>query len=108
LVVTKTALTEFLKGPFAHAGQQERLAAYALLARSVVVADNPSQRVLDLTPNSNKSEKALGANDKIIFSTGDKSGWQTVKTDKRFVDAAAHRGVLLDVAVFQPSEYTGH
>jgi hypothetical protein len=107
-VVTRTALTEFFNGPFLHAGNAERMAACALLARSIIVPDNPSARVMALRPDSLNSARALGDNDKIIFGTGDQHGWTTVTTDRNFVNAAAYRGVNLDVAVFDSATYRGN
>ncbi len=106
-VVTRTALTEYFAGPFLCANHAERLNAFALLGRSMIIADNPTARVMALSGTSNKEKKRLGANDKVIFGTGDRYGWTTVTTDGNFVKVAAKKGVNLDVAVFESARYRG-
>jgi hypothetical protein len=64
---------------------------------------------MNLTPDSKNSEKALGANDKTIFCTGDQNGWQTITTDTPFVKAANQRlrGRPLDVKVSDSARFAG-
>jgi RHS repeat-associated protein len=107
-VITRAAFDEFIKGSFSHAGQLERIAFYIFMAKTKFVANDPSERVKALTPNSNKSAKALGDVDKIVFGTSDKNGWTTVTTDSRFANAAANRGVKLNYRLFDSGSYLGN
>jgi hypothetical protein len=114
-VITYTALSEFFhggpgsggNGPWDHAGFFERTAALIFLSDVELIRDNPSSRVMNLFPDSQKSTKALGAGDKVIFGTGDTYHWQTVTTDWNFYNAATFRGVVLDIKVFDAAEYAG-
>ncbi|HEY6177082.1 MAG TPA: RHS repeat-associated core domain-containing protein [Kofleriaceae bacterium] len=116
LVVTQTALREFFSGgPGAktsvwdHSGWRERMAIIAFLSPMNVeyVSDAPTDRVMNLTPDSKNSAKSLGVFDKIIFGTADRYGWTTATTDRAFYNAAAHRGIILNVRWFDSAQYSG-
>jgi RHS repeat-associated protein len=110
-IITRTAYNEFMGGPFKFAGASEKTAAATFLMGSVVIPDAPSDRVMNLTHDSKRSEKIFstpnGLNDKVIFGTGDTYRWTTATTDKAFIDAAAYRGVVLSVEHFQGASYAG-
>src|SRR5262249_22160483 len=112
--VTYSAVDELFNGtngkPSAldHAGPLEKALVVVFLSSIDIVRDNPSSRVLNIVPNSNRSAKALrNPNDRVIFGTGDQNGWKTITVDGAFVRAAMNSGVLLDAAVYDMASYAG-
>lgn len=101
-VVTQTALTEILTGNIHFAGPTERAMLGIFLMGVKIIPDDPSERVMKLT-----TTRKLGANDKIIFGTGDKLGIKTITGDRDFRNAAAAQGVVLDVVVHPYARYLG-
>jgi hypothetical protein len=77
------------------AGPTERVLAGLFLMGVTQVADNPSDRVMNLQGKSNKQKKALKLPDRIIFGTGEQLGIPTVTHDSAFVRAAQNAGLVL-------------
>lgn len=106
-VVTQAAFDEFVDGLGKKASTTEKVIAVWFLLGTELVPNNPSARVMALTPDSKRSAEALGAVDKQVFGTGDQNGWVTVTTEYRFYNAARYRGVELKVEVFDPASHSG-
>ena len=102
LVVTQTAIREFLTGNIRAAGPSERVLAAALLTRVTVIPDNPSPRAVAL-----QETKSISAEDKIIFGTGDQMRIRTVTSDLKFLRAARAQGVDFSVATHPSNPYSG-
>jgi hypothetical protein len=51
--------------------------------------------------------KKVGANDRVIFGTGDQMGIQTMTGDAKFLRGAAAQGVEFDAYVHAPQPLTG-
>jgi hypothetical protein len=81
MIVTDTALREFNVGLANLAGPTERANAQALLTRVIRVVDNPSQRI-----SAVPTTQAFGANDRVIFGTGDNIGIETATGNRRAVN----------------------
>ena len=101
MVMTETALEEF-QGTLRVAGPLETARAGRLLDRVQIVPDNPSARASAL-----KVTKKVGANDKVIFGTGDRLGAPTMTADDKFVRGAAAQGVPFDVILHRPIPLKG-
>ena len=87
-VMTRSAATEFQTN-VRSAGPTERGNVFDFLARTRIIADDPSAAVSGLTPS-----KSIGLVDKIIFGTGQSRGIPTLTTDN-FGSAASAQGVTL-------------
>ena len=74
LVMTRTAITEFISIAFTIGGISEQNRANRFLKRIQTVPDSPSQRALNLRPT-----KKISKQDIIILGTGDKLGIVTLK-----------------------------
>lgn len=101
MIMTETALGEF-QGTLRVAGPQETARAGRLLDRVQIIPDNPSARAAGL-----QVTKKVGANDKVIFGTGDRLGAPTMTADEKFVRGAAAQGVDFDVILHRPVPLTG-
>lgn len=86
--MTSTALAEFANVVRNIAGPNEKASAVSLLQRVRIVPDNPSSRALGIRPTG-----GIGANDIIIFGTGDSMGAVTMTADARAIRSAAAQGV---------------
>jgi len=101
MVMTETAAAEF-QGALRAAGPSERARAARLMGRVDVVPDNPSAKAIGLTET-----KKVGANDKIIFGTGDTMGVPTMTSDAKFLRGASAQGVEFDSILHNPVPLTG-
>uniref|UniRef100_A0A3Q4BY02 Uncharacterized protein n=1 Tax=Mola mola TaxID=94237 RepID=A0A3Q4BY02_MOLML len=88
-------ILDTLGGP----GEKER--AQKLLARLLLVDDQPSERTLRLTPSAKVNHRSL-----MIFGTGDTLRAVTMTANSRFVRAAANQGVRYSVFIHQPRALT--
>lgn len=88
-------ILDTLGGP----GEKER--AQKLLARLLLVDDQPSERTLRLTPSAKVNHRSL-----MIFGTGDALRAVTMTANSRFVRAAANQGVRYSVFIHQPRALT--
>lgn len=102
MVMTETAQREFNAAVSRLAGPQEAARAERLMGRVNVVPDDPSASVAGLSLT-----KKVGANDRLIFGTGDKMGVQTLTSDAKFVRGAAAQGVDLNVLVHRAFSFLG-
>lgn len=102
MMMTETAETEFRSAASRLAGPEEAARAERLMGRVTVIPDDPSARVAGLTVT-----KKVGANDRLIFGTGDRMGIQTLTSDARFVRGAAAQGVDLDVFIHRAFSFLG-
>ena len=91
MVATNTALGEFLDGVRRLAGPIEQINTDVLLPQIFPVLDLPSARFAALTPGG-----SLGANDIIIFGTGDQLGIETLTGDATAVNAVQSRGIRIN------------
>jgi len=99
--MTRTALAEF-QGTLRSAGPLEAARAQRFLARVRIIADNPSLRAISL-----RVTKSVGANDIIIFGTGDQLGITTMSSDAKFMRGALSQGVDFDAFIHQAFPFTG-
>ena len=53
------------------------------------------------------TKKKVGANDKIIFGTGDNMSAPTMTSDAKFIRGASAQGVDFDVILHSPVSLTG-
>lgn len=89
--MTKTAKQEFDKVVATIAGPKERERAFELMWSVTEVPDNPAANAMGL-----KVTRSVGANDKIIFGTGQQMGMPTITSDAKFVRGAAAQGVAFN------------
>ncbi|MFQ1700251.1 DUF1308 domain-containing protein [Loktanella agnita] len=101
MVMTQTAKAEF-DNMIRVAGPQEKARAQRFMYRVTVVPGNPSSRAANL-----QTTKKVGANDKVIFGTGDNMSIPTITSDAKFVRGASAQGVDFDVIVHDPVPLTG-
>ena len=94
MVMTETALEEFNNAVAKVGGNLEQSRAERFLKRITIIPDNPSDRAMNL-----RITRRLGANDKIIFGTGDNLNIVTMTSDAKFVRAASAQGVDFNVYV---------
>ena len=97
MIMTATALKEFRSIVEDIAGDREKARAERFLQRVQILADNPSDRALNLKPT-----RKLGDNDIIILGTGDKLGIITLTADIKAVKAALAQGVDFEVHIHPP------
>ena len=71
------------------AGPIEKMWIKIFLYRVREIPNDPSDRIKNLRTDSNNEKEALGPVDKIAFGTGDKKGYVTVTSDKKFVRYAS-------------------
>jgi RHS repeat-associated protein len=110
VVMTDTAYREFLSGPYKYAGTLERALVTLFFLHVTFIRDDPSDDIMNIPAVSNKDKKILGANDRVIFGTGQKLGIPTITTDGRFVDRAKDKGIVFyaEPIVIEPSlSYSG-
>lgn len=103
MVMTETAISEFKTIVNGVAGPSEQARAMRFLDRVKIIPDNPSARALALQPT-----KKVGANDIIIFGTGDALKAITSTADAKFVRGASVQGVDFDVFIHKPVPLTGN
>ena len=97
MIMTATALTEFRSIVENIAGDREKARAERFLQKVQIIADNPSDKALNLKPT-----RKLGENDIIILGTGDKLGIITLTADIKAVKAALAQGVDFEVHIHPP------
>lgn len=97
MVMTDTAAGEFRNIINGVAGPLEKARAERFMNRVQVIPDNPSSRAMNLVET-----KKVGANDKIIFGTGDNLGITTMTGDAKFVRGASAQGVDFDAYIHSP------
>lgn len=102
LLITRTAITEFISIAFTIGGNSEQARANRFLKRVQTIPDRPSQRALNLKPT-----RKLGEQDIIILGTGDRLGIVTLTADAKAVKAALAQGVDFQVYVHPPCPLTG-
>lgn len=102
LVITRTAVTEFISIAFTIGGVSEQARANRFLGRVQTIPDSPSQRALNLRPT-----RKIGEQDIIILGTGDKLGIVTLTADAKAVKAASAQGVDFQVYVHPSYPLTG-
>ncbi len=103
LLITQTAVTEFISIVSTIGGNSEQARANRFLKRVQTIPDNPSDRALKLKPT-----RRLGEQDIIILGTGDKLGIITLTADAKAVKAAVAQGVDFQVYIHPPCPLTGH
>ncbi|CAM2063905.1 DUF1308 domain-containing protein [Sulfidibacter corallicola] len=101
MVMTETAAAEF-QGMLRVAGPEETARAQRFLKRVNIIPDNPSKRAMDLN-----TTKKVGANDKVIFGTGDQLSIPTMTGDAKFLRGASAQGVDFDAIVHDPVPLKG-
>jgi uncharacterized protein RhaS with RHS repeats len=101
MVMTETAAKEFSQ-MIKVAGPQETARANRFLSRVEIIPDNPSARAQLLTET-----KKVGANDKVIFGTGDNLSIPTMTSDAKFLRGAKAQGVEFDAILHNPVPLTG-
>lgn len=102
LIMTRTAVTEFISIAFTIGGVSEQARANRFFKRIQTVPDSPSQRALNLRPT-----RRIGEQDIIILGTGDRLGIVTLTADSKAVKAALAQGVDFQVYVHPPYSLTG-
>jgi len=102
MVMTETAVNEFKNIVNGVAGPLEKARAQRFLNRITIISDNPSARAMNL-----QVTKKVGANDKIIFGTGDNLNIVTMTSDAKFVRGASAQGVDFDVYIHTPMPLKG-
>ena len=100
--MTETAVKEFKNIVNGAGGALEQARTKRLLNRVTIIPDNPSARAINL-----QITKKVGANDKIIFGTGDNLNIVTMTNDAKFVRGASAQGVDFNVYVHSPMPLTG-
>ncbi len=76
LLMTRTAISEFISIAFTIGGNSEQARARRFLQRVQTIPDRPSERALNLKPT-----RKLGEQDIIILGTGDRLGLITLTAD---------------------------
>jgi RHS repeat-associated protein len=99
--MTQTALGEF-QGSLRSAGPLEAARGQRFLNRVSIIPDNPSARAMGLNIT-----KKVGANDRIIFGTGDNLSIPTMTSDAKFLRGASAQGVDFDAFLHSPVPFTG-
>lgn len=84
------------------AGPEETARTKRFLDKVEVIPDNPWQRAIAL-----KETKKVGANDKIIFGTGNNIHAPTITSDAKFLRGAEAQRVKFDAIVHDPVPLTG-
>ena len=102
MVMTETAVNEFRNIVNGAGGVLEQSRAEEFLNRVTIIPDNPSARAMEL-----QVTKKVGANDKIIFGTGDNLDIVTMTSDAKFVRGASAQGVDFKVYVHHPVPLQG-
>jgi RHS repeat-associated protein len=102
MIMCLTALGEFQSAVNSFGGPLEQARATRFMHRITPLPDNPSARAMAL-----KVTGSVGANDKIIFGTGDSLGIQTMTGDAKFKRGAEAQGVFLDIYVHPPGRLRG-
>ena len=102
MVMTETAVNEFRNIVNGAGGVLEQSRAERFLNRVTIIPDNPSVRAMEL-----QVTRKVGANDKIIFGTGDNLNIVTMTSDAKFVRGASAQGVDFNVYVHQPMPLQG-
>jgi len=100
--MTETALAEF-QGTLRSAGPLEAARGQRFLNRVSIIPDTPSSRAMGLNIT-----RKVGANDRIIFGTGDQLGIPTMTSDAKFLSGASAQGVEFDAFLHSPVPFTGH
>ncbi len=100
--MTQTAADEALDAVSRLAGPNEQARFLRFLDKIEIIADNPSQRALNLI-----TTRKVGDADKIIFGTADKMGIQTITSDAKFLRGASAQGVDFNALVHDPFSYLG-
>ena len=101
MMMTETAVNEFKNIVNSVGGPLEQARAQRFLSKVKIIPDNPSKRALSL-----QTTKKVGANDIIIFGTGDNLGIITMTSDAKFVRGAQAQGIDFDVFVHAPVPLT--
>ena len=101
MVMTETAFAEF-QGTLRSAGVLEKARAQDFLKRVTIIPDTPSARAMNL-----RVTRKVGANDRIIFGTGDQLGIRTMTSDGRFLRGSSAQGVDFDAYLHDPVPFTG-
>jgi hypothetical protein len=102
LVMTRTAVTEFISIAFTIGGISEQDRANRFLKRIQTIPDSPSSRALNLRPT-----RKIGKQDIIILGTGDELGIVTLTADSKAVKAARAQGVNFQVYIHPPYPLAG-
>lgn len=102
MVMTETAMGEFKNIVNGVAGDMEKARAESFLKGVKIIPDAPSSRALNLNVT-----KKVGANDIIIFGTGDNLYIVTMTSDAKFVRGASAQGVDFDVFIHTPTPLKG-
>ncbi len=102
MVMTETAANEFRRIVEGAGGEMEQSRAERFLDRVTIIPDDPSARTLEL-----QVTRKVGANDIIIFGTGDNLNCVTMTSDAKFVRGASAQGVDFDVYIHQPVPLQG-
>ena len=95
-IVAKSAFDEFTKIVSLIAGEREQLRAELLKSRLRVVADEPSQRILELPDSARISDRA-----KISFGTGETHGAVTVSSNTGFIRASRQQVSFLRAYIYR-------
>jgi hypothetical protein len=101
LLMTRTAITEFISIAFTIGGSLEQARANRLIRRVQTIPDSPSERASNLKPT-----RRLGEQDIIILGTGDRLGIITLTADAKAVNAALAQGVDFSVYLHPPCPLT--
>ena len=102
LLMTRTAIIEFISIAFTIGGSLEQARANRFLKRVDIIPDSLSERASNLKPT-----RRLGEQDIIILGTGDNLGIITLTADAKAVKAALAQGVDFQVFVHPPCPLTG-
>ncbi|CBN56983.1 MULTISPECIES: DUF1308 domain-containing protein [Kamptonema] len=102
MLMAQTAFDEFINIVQSRGGILEQGRASRFLQRVTVIPDNPSPRALNL-----QVTRSLGANDIIIFGTGDRLGITTMTADAKAIRAISGQGVDFSVFCHLPCRLTG-
>ena len=102
MLMAQTAFAEFINIVQSRGGILEQGRASRFLQRVTVIPDNPSPRALNL-----QVTRSLGANDIIIFGTGDRLGITTMTADAKAIRAISGQGVDFSVFCHLPCRLTG-
>lgn len=102
LVMTQTAVDEFVNIIKYSGGILEKERANRFLNRIIAIPDNPSIAAQELQPT-----RSLDPNDIIILGTGDQMGIVTMTADAKAVRAASAQGLDFNVYIHPPYPLTG-
>ncbi|OUL33415.1 DUF1308 domain-containing protein [Nostoc sp. 106C] len=102
LVMTQTAIDEFVNIIKYSGGASEQTRANRFLNQIIIVSDNPSIAAQALQPT-----RSLDPNDIIILGTGDQMGIVTMTADAKAIRAASAQGVDFNVYLHPPYPLTG-